>query len=407
VTDSQPDSQDTGDEFGDFDSPSKTSGDVDNEGDDDFGDFGGPTVTTTTTVTDSQPDSQDTGDEFGDFDSPSKTSGDVDNEGDDDFGDFGDFNTPDVKGGNDFGDFETPTKTTVATGSDDFGSFETPVSQSENTNNSQDDEFGDFGDFEDESSQQENGGNDEKVTDDDFGDFDDEEDIEEDMDSTDPEIKRIKDLLTADNKSKYKFGNFFTKKSNLVAAMSFPDDGADEQKLSEESGPTVFSRVDMTAFNDHFAATTAPSVSSQSCSPPNSASWCSQRVLSAVKDTLPPDALESASLSQDTYQSLRLQQQSAGPDPHLEVSTKPRKTSNSADAGFSGSTGKDMSTSGQAFQSSDAVRSSVNKTASTGDHAPTRHSAPVKSSAGAAGPSSAQAYLESLPDLSYMLTAPL
>lgn len=62
----------------------------------------------------------------------------------------------------------------------------------------------------------------------------------------------------------------------------------------------------------------------------------------------------------------------------------------------------DMSTSGQAFQNTDAISPAVKSTVNP-SYSTQRGTPPTS----APGPPSAQAYLNSLPDFSYMLTSPM
>ena len=135
-----------------------------------------------------------------------------------------------------------------------------------------------------------------------------------------------------------KLENILHGRNTLVNAMGFPSNNVKEATGGEyQEALRSFDRTDLTPFNTHYSTAIAPSLStSHTTVSAETEDWCIRIVTTAVKDTIPPDALETESLSHDTYQSLRLQQQNAGPDPHLEVSTKPRNSSSVAASYTSG-----------------------------------------------------------------------
>ena len=230
-----------------------------------------------------------------------------------------------------------------------------------------------------------------------------------------------------------KFDNLMERRNALMDAMGLTSGSGgapeekDEDKEESQNPITLFSRMDLSALNAHYAAQTM-SIRQDSLSPTDQQpdeSWCTKQLKAELEATLPADALPSSVLSQDTYQSLRhQQQQSAIPDPHLQVSTRKTATtsaSSSTTSEFGHAIGSggivDMSTSGQAFQNSGCGSSSSGSNSALHQH--TQQSAPrtgsgggggggvMVSSTSGAGPLSAADYLRSLPDLSYMLTAPL
>jgi hypothetical protein len=117
-----------------------------------------------------------------------------------------------------------------------------------------------------------------------------------------------------------------------VDAIGLSGSGAPEEK--NDDNQTTFSRVDLGSFNAHYSAAAA-SLSAKSIATPSedkggregqaTGSWSMQQVVVAVQESVPEDALSSSALGEDTYQALRQQQQAAGPDPHLQVSSRQQR----------------------------------------------------------------------------------
>lgn len=142
------------------------------------------------------------------------------------------------------------------------------------------------------------------------------------------------------------------RRNALREAMGLPSGGAQEEKEEEGEGrggmgdaqATHFSRIDLRAFNKHYATQSLSSCIAKdkdTASPTATAtestdqdqdqeSWCIQQLKAEMEATVPEDALPSSDvLSQDTYQSLRhQQQQSVHSDPHLQVSAGSANSSN-------------------------------------------------------------------------------
>ena len=99
--------------------------------------------------------------------------------------------------------------------------------------------------------------------------------------------------------------------------MGITDDG----NLKNE----IFNRMDLTALNKHYS-TVSFSKSSPESDLSNSidveSPWCTKQFMDAIVSTVPGDALSISELSQESYHSLLLKQQNAGPDPNLQKSTK-------------------------------------------------------------------------------------